>query len=310
MNKQPAIALWATDAATYHESLDAWIIAVETRLAEAAAAGAWMLVMPEDISQHWVAFRPKGAEPHPTGDFDSWLAEIRETVMARLHPLTDAHGIGLLPGTCPARRADGAIVNRATVLLPGGRRIDQDKLCPTPGEHDMGRTPGDTLIPFDWNGVRWAVMTCLDVEQPDAANLLIEAGVEIVLTPSMTASRAGYHRVFSCARARAVEMMAVVCAVGAVGSPEYTPYDLPNFSGAGVFIPSEPSLGDTGVFADLPGSAVAPTDGGAMLIARDIPLERVRELRKGTAQVWRGAWPADHVKVAAVDTGASDQAAE
>ncbi len=309
MNAKPSIALWATDAATRHASLDDWVAAVEARLAQAAGAGAWMLVMPEDISQHWVAWAPPEAEMG--GEFDSWIADQRETVYARLHALTDTYGIALLPGTAPARREDGVTVNRASVLLPGGGRIDQDKLCPTPAEiEDMGRTPGDTIVPFDWNGVRWAVMTCLDVEQPAVANHLIDAGVDIVLTPSMTASRAGYHRVFSCARARAVECMAVVCAVGAVGAPAYTPYDLPNFSGAAVFVPSEPSLGDTGIFADLPGSAVAPTDGGAVLIARDIPLDRIRELRTGSAQVWRGAWRDDRLKIAMVSTGAAGRAAE
>lgn len=44
-------------------------------------------------------------------------------------------------------------------------------------------------------------------------------------------------------------------------------------------------------------TAMSDTLSGPMLMARDIPLGLVRALRHGQAEVWPGAWRADHVRV-------------
>ncbi len=112
----------------------------------------------------------------------------------------------------------------------------------------------------------------------------------------MTEKLSGYSRVFSCAKARAVELMSTVCAVGCLGKAAASKPRLSNTSGAAVYLPCEEALGHTGVFADLPASD--RTEGpGPMLVARDIPVGQVRELRCGKAEVWPGAWRADHVRV-------------
>jgi len=118
--------------------------------------------------------------------------------------------------------------------------------------------------------------------------------LDLILVPSMTSKLSGFHRVFGCARARAIELMTTVCAVGAIGVPERLTRRESNTSAAAAFVPCEEALGSTGVPAAL--SPTARTSGaGPMLIASDLPVGLVRELRRGKAEVWPGAWTADHV---------------
>src|SRR3546814_12678616 len=55
-----SLALWATNLATPLNGLEAWAAHVEAKLAEAAAAGAKLLVMPEYACEAWLSFKPAG----------------------------------------------------------------------------------------------------------------------------------------------------------------------------------------------------------------------------------------------------------
>ena len=48
------LALWATNLGRPLNGLDAWAARVDARMAEAAAAGARMLVMPEYACEQWL----------------------------------------------------------------------------------------------------------------------------------------------------------------------------------------------------------------------------------------------------------------
>ena len=111
----------------------------------------------------------------------------------------------------------------------------------------------------------------------------------------MTEKLSGFHRVFGCARARAVELMTTVCVVGCIGRAGH-PNARPNVGGAAAYLPCEESLGATGVAAEIP--AAAACDGpGPLLIARDLPLGRIRALRAAGAEAWPGAWSANHLAI-------------
>ena len=108
----------------------------------------------------------------------------------------------------------------------------------------------------------------------------------------------GYYRVFGCAKARAIELQTVVCAVGAVGSPLGHPVTATVVGGAAAFIPCEATLGVTGVVAALePHTAASGLS--PLLIAPQLPVGLCRRLRHGAAEaeVWPGSWPADHVMI-------------
>lgn len=291
------LALWATNLGRPLNGLDAWAARVDARMAEAAAAGAWMLVMPEYACEQWLSFRPDGL----TTDREiPWLADLAPEALDQLRPLPAKHGIGLMAGTMPWT-VDGGQRNRAWLLLPDGRVIHQDKLCLTPGEKHPKAwtlTTGDSVQIVEWEGLTIAIVICLDVEMPALSSLLAPHRPDLLLVPSMTERRSGYSRVFSCAKARAVELMCAVAVTGVVGQTPGTTWNPTNVSGNAVYLPCEPSLGYSGVHAETP-----PLEGhwgeGAILVARDIPVGAIRALRDNGPEVWPGAWTADHVRVSA-----------
>ncbi len=295
------IALWITNIAQPVNGIEAWAANIDAQMANAAKAGARLLVMPEYAAEQWLSFAPGNlalSEEIP------WMASQSAAAVEALRPLPARHGIGLLAGTMPVKRegvADDAPphVNRAHLMLPDGRVVHQDKLCLTPVEMNpagWNLATGDRVTLVEWEGLRVATLVCLDIELPGLAARLAPFAPDLVLVPSMTETEAGYNRVFSCARARATELFSVVCAVGVIGAAAT---DMPRSgyrSGAAVYVPSDNVLGTTGVWDEIPmlGHAEGP---GPMLVARDLPFLPMRKLRDSGAEVWPGAWDASHVQI-------------
>jgi predicted amidohydrolase len=289
-----SLALWAVNMAAAPRSLDEVDAGIDAKLAEAAHAGASMLMLPEYISEQWLAFAPPGL---PETEEVAWMGERGVELLGRLRPLPARHGVALLTGSWPGRRGAGW-VNRAHLMLPDSRIIAQDKLQLTPSEKDPLSwmiEPGGEVAIVEWQGLRIAMLICLDVEQPALAAKLQGANLDLLLVPSMTTHASGHARVMSCAKARAVELMTTVAAVGCIGSAAVHP-PRPNTGGAAVYIPCEPSLGHAGTSVEA--LWAAQVDGaGPLVIARDLPVATIRELRHSGAEVWTGAWPAVGVTV-------------
>jgi predicted amidohydrolase len=272
------IALWAANLEPPLNGVGAWAAGIEQKMAEAKADGARLLVTPEYHSQQWLSFAPERIQPH---EEIAWLASQAPAALEAVRPLARRYGLAL----------------RAHLFLPDGREIRQDKLSLTPAERDPAAwclETGREVAVVEWEGLRLAVLICLDIELPALAARLARLDLDLILVPSMTSKLSGFHRVFGCARARAIELMTTVCAVGAIGVPERMTRRESNTSAAAAFIPCEEVLGYTGVPAAL--SPTARTTGlGPMLIASELPVGLIRELRRGKAEVWPGAWTADHV---------------
>jgi predicted amidohydrolase len=296
------VALWATNLAVPLNGIEAWAAAVDQQMAAAKEQGAELLLMPEYAAEQWLSFAP--ADLAPKAEI-AWMADQAPAALALLKPLPRKHGLALLAGTMPMLSEHPAAgqpphVNRAWLLLPDGRTIAQNKLCLTPGEQSptgWNLATGDHIEIIEWRGLRLAILICLDIEMPALANVLAPCDLDLILVPSMTEKLSGYSRVFSCSKARAVELMSAICAVGCIGKAAASKPRLSNTSGAAVYVPCEEALGHTGVFADLPANDRAEGR-GPVLIARDIPIGLMRELRHGKAEVWPGAWRADHVRIA------------
>jgi predicted amidohydrolase len=288
------IALWPVNMAAAPASVDEAAARIEARMAEAASAGARLLMLPEYLSEQWLVSAPPDL---PETEEVAWMGRHGEALIERLRPLPARYGMALLPGSWPARER-GRWVNRAFLLLPDGRSVAQDKLCLTPSEQDPEAWELDTgaeIRIVDWEGRRIAVLICLDVEQPALAALLQGADLDLLLVPSMTRQASGHARVMSCAKARAVELVTTVAAVGCIGSIPVRP-PRPNTGGAAVYLPCEPALGHAGIAVERLGM-VAYEGEGPLLLARDLPLGTIRALRHGGAEVWPGAWSAAHVRL-------------
>jgi predicted amidohydrolase len=292
------LALWSADLSHPLDGLGAWASLVERQLVAAKAAGAPLLVMPEWISAHWLAFGPANLAASAEV---AWMADQAGAALTLLRTLVARHRVALVAGTMAHAHGNGRFTNRAWILLPDGGVLHQDKLCLTPGEREADGwflEPGDRLNVVEWRGLRFALTICLDVEQPALAAKIADAAPDLLLAPSMTSLRSGYNRVFGCAKARAIELSTLVAAVGCRGTARRPNADpLTNHSGAAVFLPCEAELGFDGR-----GPAIAGDDGGdgegPLLIASALPVARCRALRAGAAEVWPGPWSADHVTIA------------
>ncbi len=111
-------------------------LAFEAKMAEAAEAGAKILIMPEFASEQWLSFKPEGLKP--TEEI-GWMADQAPDAVALLNPLPEKYGVALLAGSMPWRvdgRSGDGFRNRAWLLLPDGRAVPQDKMALTPGEQD------------------------------------------------------------------------------------------------------------------------------------------------------------------------------
>jgi predicted amidohydrolase len=297
-------ALWATNLELPARSLRDWANFIEARVRELQATGFQLLVLPEFACAQWLSFAPADlalTEQVP------WLASMAEEALVILRPLATRHQVALLPGTMPHRISGTAsqgtqYVNRAWLFLPDGREFVQDKLCLTPSEqHPEGwyLSPGSEVNVIEWEGLRIAIVICLDVEFTSLWAQLGKLNLDLIIVPAKTDMLSGYNRVFGCAFARATELQAVVCAVGAIGSP----MGIPNFDtvmgGAAAYVPCDSALGLTGIAAALEPHAAASAL-SPILYARDLPVGYCRRMRQGLAEaeVWPSSWTADHVRVA------------
>lgn len=289
------IALWSFNLGRAPGSASALAGMIEDGLEKAALGGAKLLVLPEYLSETCLAFKPDGLQPN---EETSFMADAGAEFFLLLDGMAEKHGVSLLAGTWPVKTERG-ITNTAVLFTADGREIRQDKLSLTPFEQDRDvwhLTPGTGLKVFQLDGLKMAILICLDIEMPALSCLLASAGVDLILVPSMTEKLSGYHRVFGCAKARAVELMCAVAACGVVGRAVGTTQNDTNVSGAALYLPCEEELGFAGIGAEEP-----PTGGQAgedLFLLAKVPVATIRALRAGAAEVWPGGWSAAHVKLA------------
>lgn len=289
------IALCAFNLGFAPASPAEYVAAIEARMQRAKEGGARLLMLPEYAIEACLSFKPEGLVPTSELPF---LAGIAQEIAPQLADLPRKYGLSLLAGSTPWPAEDGGFTNRAWLYTPEGEAHSHDKLALTPFEKDPESwtlKPGKRLRVFELEGVRIAMLICLDVEMPALSCLLAPEKIDLLLVPSMTSQLSGYHRVFDCAKARAVELMTCVAVCGVTGASTGTTQNDTNISGATLFTPCEAELGFTGIAATL-----APTGGTAgeepFLIVHP-PLDAVRQLRAGGAEVWPGSWSAEGITV-------------
>jgi predicted amidohydrolase len=259
----------------YKDKLASWV-------AEAVARRAELLVFPEYGAMEYAA-----ATGAAGSDLQASLAAVASVMpaMDAVHAdLARRHRVHILASSGPCPRAPGRIVNAARLFAPSGAMGVQDKLMMTPFERDWGVAPGDGLQVFETDIGRIGIAICYDSEFPLLVRAQAEAGADIILIPSCTEFVSGFHRVRTAALARALENGCVTVQSPTVGDAPWSPAVDYNSGAAGVFVPSERGLSDTGVLAvgvlNAPGWVTATVD-----------LERLRHVR--TSGEMRNAldWP-------------------
>jgi predicted amidohydrolase len=227
---------------------DGYAAKVETLVAEAAAAGAQLLLFPEYASLELASWQ----EEPVRADLQATLAALQPWLppfLALHEGLARRYRVHLLAGSFPVQAGDG-YRNRAHLFGPAGALGFQDKLIMTRFEREQwGIGPGSGLKVFATELGRLAINICYDAEFPLLARAQLAAGAEILLVPSCTDGWAGYHRVRIACQARALEGQCYVVQSPTLGLAPWSPAVDENHGLAGVFCPPDRGLPADGVLA-------------------------------------------------------------
>ena len=167
------------------------------------------------------------------------LAGMAPEIDAVFQSAAERHKLYIVGGSTPVRRERG-LFNVARLFTPAGNVYSQDKLHITPAERDdWGILPGEAIRIFDTPLGNLAIAVCYDIEFPELTRLLVDHGVDIILTPFATDERKSYLRVRYCAQARAVENMVYVVLSGNVGGLTHSPSLFLNYGQAAICTPSD-----------------------------------------------------------------------
>jgi predicted amidohydrolase len=193
------------------------LAAAEQLIAEAAAAGARLIVLPENFALMATsdAERLTVAESEGDGPIQRFLA----TTARR-------HSAWLVGGTIPLRTAGAKVRAACLVYNEQGRPVARyDKIhlfdvCLADGErYEESNTiePGEEITVLPTPAGRLGLAVCYDLRFPELFRRLLDAGAEIFALPSAFTAQTGQAHWETLVRARAIENLAYVIAPGQGG---------------------------------------------------------------------------------------------
>ena len=272
----------------YAEKQEAWV-------AEAAGAGADLLVFPEYGAMEMATLAGAGAAADPEACLHA-VSDRMEEATALFADLARGHGVHICTPSGPV--FDPAFgprpVNRACLVAPTGAVGIQDKQIMTRYEREvMDVVPGGPLRLFDTSLGRIGILICYDSEFPLLGRALSEA--DLILVPSCTEALAGYWRVRIGAMARALEAQCVTVMASLTGPFADCPHVDENTGMGGIFGPPDTGFPGTGVLAEgamnAPGWTYAEVDRGA-----------IAHVRADGRVLGRAHWPEQEGRVQGVIT--------
>ena len=197
------------------------------------------------------------------------LAPRYEELFARLATET---GVYIIGGTYPIIES-GRLFNAAHLFTPHGRIFRQKKVHLTPtekGPYQMDR--GHGFYVYDTEHGTIGILVCYDVEFPEAARVMAQAGAEILFVPSCTDDRQGYFRVRYCSQSRAIENQLYVAVTGTIGNLPEVPHMAANYGQAAIFTPSDFHFARDGIAAE-------GTANQEQIVVADVDLDLLEEQR-------------------------------
>ena len=218
-------------------------------IAEAAQHGARLLVFPEYGLMELAGTGSDAIAADLSASLDM-VARLRAETDGALARLAREHDLVILGPSGPSRRPDGSIANAACLAAPSGRSVLVEKTIMTPFERDWGVTGGTPPIAVDTDLGRIGVLICYDCEFPLLARTQAKAGCRLILVPSCTDRVSGYHRVRTGAMARALENTIATVQSPTVGEAPWSPAVDHNAGAAGIYVPAEAGVSDTGILAE------------------------------------------------------------
>lgn len=264
------------------KTLAEWEEKIALWVKNGAATGAELLVFPEYAAIEQAAC----FGPEVYSDLQATLAKVAEIKDARVQfhvDLAKKYKVHILVGSGPEKTADGLFVNSAQLATPKGSVGVQEKLVMTPFEKNWGVTAGKTVRVFETSIGTFGIAICYDSEFPLIARAMAEAGAQVLLVPSCTERVSGYHRVRTGSMARALENTIASVQSPTVGDAPWSPAVDFNAGAAGIYVPSEHGISDTGVLAQ-------GTLNAAEWLFAEIDIARLTHLRVSAEMHNFGDW--------------------
>lgn len=164
-----------------HGSVEANLANIEARVAEAAAAGAKLVLLQElhngaYFCQHEATAEFDRAEPIPGPSTDRLGALAKKHAVVLVSSLFERRAAGLYHNTAVVFETDGSIAGKYRKMHIPDDPGFYEKFYFTPG--DLGFEPIDTSVG------RLGVLVCWDQWYPEAARLMALAGAELLLYPT------------------------------------------------------------------------------------------------------------------------------
>ena len=245
-------------------SFDAWRAKLAAGLAEAAAGGARLCVVPEYASMELTSLLPREVQLDLAAQLES-LQPLLPAYLETYEELARRHRVAIVGGSFPEAMPGGQYRNRLRVHGPGGGAVVVEKLQMTRFERERwGIAAGAGQVVIDVAGLRLGVAICYDAEFPLLVRRLAAAGAQVVAVPSCTDAVAGYQRVRIACQARALENQCYVVQSPTVGVAPWSIAVDENVGAAGVYAPPDRGFPEDGVVAlgalDAPGWVLADLD--------------------------------------------------
>lgn len=254
------------------KTLSEWEAKIALWVKNGAATGAELLVFPEYAAIEQAA----ALGPEVYSDLKITLSNVAALAHSRVafhSELAKKHAVHILMGSGPVLKADGRFVNSAQLVTPQGKVSEQEKLVMTPFEREWGISAGGPVRVFETAIGTLGVAICYDSEFPLLVHAMAQAGADAVLVPSCTERISGYHRVRTGSMARALENTIATIQSPTVGDAPWSPAVDFNAGAAGIYVPSEHGVSDTGVLAEGKLNA-------AEWVSAAIDLARLRRVRE------------------------------
>jgi predicted amidohydrolase/GNAT superfamily N-acetyltransferase len=241
---------------------------VEFFVRSAREYGSQFVLFPEYFTMQLLSYL---REPAP-GRAVRRLAETVSDYEALFQRLATEYRQYIIAGTHPIIQ-QGQLFNAAHLFTPNGLVFRQKKVHLTATEkvaYQMSRGHGFYVYHTDFGKI--AILVCYDVEFPEAARVLAEAGAQIIFVPSCTDERQGFCRVRYCAQARASENQVYVAMAGTVGNLPEVPHMATHYGQAAILTPSD-------YFFARDGIAAEGNVNQEQMVISDVDLELLEEQR-------------------------------
>lgn len=235
---------------TYHQSFSHWKTHTESWIHNAVVSGAQILVFPEYGSMELCSLFPKDVQQNLNAQITE-MAKIQLAFMSVFSELSKKFKVYILAPSLPVQENSKAI-NRAYFFNPEGAVNFQDKINMTRFEaEEWSISEGNLeLKVFETTFGKIGINICFDSEFPQLAFEQAQLGMQLLLTPSCTATAAGLQRVHVGCQARALENQIYVGQCSTVGAADWSPAVDINIGRSMVFTPPDEGFPSKGSIAE------------------------------------------------------------